>query len=177
MSEHLAARRRPPRVRAVPETEPQTTVEPDVEDDEPLRWYVIAAFMLLVIGGFAVTAVLVVGWYTDCDDGRHVSPFVAGDSLRGQLCYSHHRGAGLLIPAGWLVGLGVATVALVRWGGGRLRAVVSTVLLLAPLVLPVASYAALARTGTTCTGDKREAFRAWADDGSKGTPPYDCRTF
>jgi hypothetical protein len=146
-------------------------------DDQPLRWYVIAAFMVLVIGGFALAAVLVVGWYADCDDGRRVSPFVAGDSARGRLCYSHHRGAGLLIPAAWLVGVALATLALARWGGGRLRAAVFTVLLVAPLALPAASYAGLVRSGTTCSGDELDAYREWADKGSKGTAPYDCRTF
>ncbi len=164
----------------MPDTEPETRVDPDLEavaDDEPLRWYVIAAFMLTVITGFAVAVLFTVGWFSDCDDGRHVSPFIAGDSMRGQLCYSHHRGAGLLIPAGWLVGLALATLALVRWGGTRLRVAAFAVLLLAPLALPAAAYAGLGLSTKECAGDKREAFRAWVDEGSKGTPPYDCRTF
>jgi hypothetical protein len=49
--------------------------------------------------------------------------------------------------------------------------------LLTPAALPAAAYAGLGRSGMDCTGDKREAFRAWVDDGSKGAPPYDCRKF
>jgi hypothetical protein len=161
----------------VPETEPETRAEADVEDDEPLRWYVIAAFMLTVIAGFAVAVLFAVGWFSDCDDGRHVTPFIAGDSLRGELCYSHHRGAGLLIPAAWLVGLTVATVALARWGGGRLRIAAFALILLAPVALPIGAYAALGLSSKECSGDKSEEFRAWVDDGSKGTPPYECRTY
>ena len=88
-----------------------------------------------------------------------------------------HGAAGLLVPGGWLVGLALATFALTRWGGGGIKAVLLAALLLTPAALPAAAYAGLGRSGMDCTGDKREAYREWVDDGSKGTPPYDCRKF
>jgi hypothetical protein len=45
------------------------------------------------------------------------------------------------------------------------------------VALPPAAYAGLRLSGTTCTGDKLEAYNEWVDDGSKGTAPYDCRTY
>lgn len=163
-----------PRVWAVPD---ESLELPDEIDDPPLRWYVIAAFMILVIAGFALAAVLVTGWYSDCDEGRRVSPFVAGDSLRGSLCGSGTLGAGLLIPVGWVVGLVLATVALARWGGGRLRVALLALLFVAPLALPPAAYVGLRSSSTTCSSDKQRDYEAWVDEGSKGRPPYDCRTF
>jgi hypothetical protein len=179
MSEH----HHPPTVLAVPETEPETEPETRVdlydEDDQPLRWYVIAAFMVIVVAGFGLGVVLTVSWYSDCREGTGTGTTTsfAGDSARGTLCESAHGAAGLLVPGGWLVGLALATVALTRWGGGVIKAVLLSVLLLTPAVLPVAAYAGLGRSDMDCTGDKREAFREWVDDGSKGTPPYDCRKF
>jgi len=159
------------------QVEDQVEDQVDVEDDQPLRWYVIAAFMVLVVAGFAVAVVCTAGWYAECDDGRHTSPFTADDSLRGTLCDSGHGAAGLVIPGGWLLGLVLATFALVRWGAGGVRAVVLAALFLAPLALPPAAYAALRSSGTTCTGDKLEAYQEWVDAGGKGTAPYECRTF
>ena len=179
MSEH----HQPPTVLAVPETEPETEpetrVDLDDEEDQPLRWYVIAAFMVTVVAGFGLGVVLTVSWFSDCREGTGTGTTTsfAGDSARGTLCESAHGAAGLLVPGGWLVGLALATFALTRWGGGGIKAVLLSVLLLTPAALPVAAYAGLGRSGMDCTGDKREAFREWVDDGSKGTPPYDCRKF
>jgi hypothetical protein len=180
-------------VLAVPETEPETQpethvapetgaeprVDVDDEDDRPLGWFVIAAFMVTVVAGFGLGVVLTVSWFTDCDEGTGTGTTTsfAGDSARATLCESGHGAAGLLIPVGWLVGLTLATFALTRWGGGGIRAVLLTVLLLTPAALPAAAYAGLGRSDMDCTGDKQEVFRAWVDDGSKGTPPYDCRKF
>ena len=116
--------RQPPTVLAVPETEPETDAEPrvdvDDEDDEPLRWYVIAAFMVLVVAGFGLAVLFTATWFADCHEGTGTgtSTSFAGDSARATLCESGHGAAGLLIPGGWLVGLALATFALTRWGGG-----------------------------------------------------------
>jgi hypothetical protein len=164
-----------PRVACV--TEAETDVE--LEDDEPLAWYVVAAYMVTVIAGFGLMVWFTVQWYGDChadsSTGR-VSTY-AGDSMRGTLCDSGHGVAGVLVPMGWLVGLGFATLALARWGGSRLGALVLALLLLAPVVLPSAAYGALSRSSKDCTGQKLEAYRAWVDAGSKGSAPYDCREF
>jgi hypothetical protein len=147
--------------------------------DEPLRWYVVAAFMVLVIAGFALAVWCTAAWYADCHDnagtGRGAS--YAGDSMRGTLCRSGHGVAGALVPAGWLAGLALATLALARWGRGRLRTALLAALFLTPVVLPVVAYGGLGRSGADCTGEKLEAYRAWASDGSKGQAPYDCRRF
>jgi hypothetical protein len=50
-------------------------------------------------------------------------------------------------------------------------------LLLTPVALPAAASAGLGLSGMDCSSVERAAYRAWADDGSKGTPPYDCRKF
>lgn len=182
MSEH----RHPPTVLAVPETEPETEPEIRVDlddeddaDDQPLRWYVIAAFMVTVVAGFGLGVLLTATWFTDCHEGTGTgtSTSFAGDSTRATLCESGHGAAGLLIPGGWLVGLALATWALTRWGGGGIKAVLLAALLLTPVALPAAAYAGLGLSGMDCTGEKREAYRGWVDDGSKGTPPYDCRKF
>jgi hypothetical protein len=146
-------------------------------DDEPLRWYVVAAFMLAVVGGFALAVWLTAGWFGDCDRTSREKAHVADDSLRATLCESGHGAAGLLVPGGWVLGLVLATIALLRWGGSRLRALVLAVLLLTPVALPAAAYAGLGRSSTGCTEDKLEKFEAWVDAGSRGAPPYDCRTF
>jgi hypothetical protein len=157
-----------------PEAEPP---EDDDDEDLPLRWYVIAAYMVAVAAGFAVAVWYTVSWYSTCDDGRHSSPFVAGDSVRGTLCNSGHQAAGLLVAGGWLVGLVLATLALARWGGGRVRAVLFAALFLSPVALPPAAYAGLRMSSPTCSGEKLEVYGAWVEAGSKGRPPYDCRTF
>jgi hypothetical protein len=173
----------PPTVLAVPETEPETEpetrVDLDDEDDQPLRWYVIAAYMVTVVAGFGLGVLLTATWFTDCHEGTGTgtSTSFAGDSARATLCESGHGAAGLLIPGGWLVGLALATWALTRWGAGGIKAVLLAALLVTPVALPAAAYAGLGLSGMDCTGDKREAYRAWVDDGSKGTPPYDCRKF
>jgi hypothetical protein len=157
----------------------QAEIDVQLEDDEPLAWYVVTAYMVTVITGFALTAWLTVRWYYDCNanssTGRASS--YAGDSLRGTLCESGHGGAGLLIPAAWLAGLGLATLALARWGGSGLEAVVLAVLFVAPVVLPPVAYGALNHSGKDCTGQKLADYRAWVDAGSKASPPYDCREF
>ena len=148
-------------------------------DDEPLRWYVVAAYMALVIAGFALAVWFTVSWYGDChangNTGR--ASTYAGDSPRDAVCHAGHGAAGLLVPAGWLAGLGLATFALVRWGGSRLRALLLALLFVTPAVLPAAAYGSLASSGQDCTGHKLEDYRAWVDAGSKGTAPYDCRKF
>jgi hypothetical protein len=155
----------------------EAETEVDLEEDEPLRWYVVAAYMLAVVAGFALAVWFTVSWFSNCDEGRHTSPYVAGDSLRGTLCDSGHGMAGLLVPGGWLVGLVLATVALARWGGGRTRVMLFALLFVTPVALPPAAYAGLGLSSTKCTGEKMHAYREWVDDGSKGTAPYDCRTF
>ena len=172
-------------VLAVPETEPET--EPEIEtpadledeDDQPLRWYVIAAFMVMVVAGFGLAVLFTASWFSDCHDGTGTGTTTsyAGDSARATLCESGHGAAGLLVPGGWLVGLGLATFALTRWGAGGIKAVLLAVLLLTPAALPAAAYAGLGTSGMDCTGDKKDAYREWVDGGSKGTPPYDCRKF
>ena len=158
-------------------TELETEVE--LEEDAPLAWYVVAAYMVLVIAGFGVAVWFTVQWYGDChansSTGR--ASTYAGDSLRGGLCHSGHGAAGLLVPAGWLLGLGLATYALARWGGGRLRVLLLAVLFVAPLVLPAAAYGAVNHSSKECSGQKLQDYRAWVGHGSKGTAPYDCRTF
>lgn len=148
---------------------------PEVEDDEPLRWYVIAAYVGLVGVGFVLAIWLTVVWYSDCEDGQKVAPFVAGDSTQGHLCDSHATLG--VVPVAWLLGLALATFALVRWGGRRVWLLLCGVLLLTPALLPFAAYAAISHTGTTCTGAELDAYDAWAGKGSKGRAPYDCRTF
>jgi hypothetical protein len=165
---------------ADPETDLDRAQGPDVEeDDEPLRWYVVAAYMLLVIAGFALAVWFTVHWYGDChansSTGR--ASTYAGDSTRGTLCSSGHGAAGLLVPIGWIVGVGLATFALARWGGSRPRAVLLSLLFVAPVAFPAVAYAGLDTSEKDCTGQKLEAYRAWVDAGSKGSAPYDCRTF
>ena len=151
----------------------------DAYDDDPLRWYVVAAYMLLVIGGFALAVWFTVGWYGDCHSnsstGRSAS--YAGDSARGTLCHAQHGLAGLAVPVAWLVGLALATFALLRWGGSRLKVLVLALVFLAPALLPVAAYAGLGLSGTDCTGHRLTAYRHWVDAGGKGRAPYDCRKF
>jgi hypothetical protein len=155
-----------------------SAAEVEVDDDQPLRWYVVAAYMVLVIGGFALAVWFTAFWFSGCHDGTGRTTSYAGDSSRGTLCHSAHGAAGLLVPGGWLAGLVLATLALSRWGGGsRLRALLLAVLFVAPAALPAAAYGGLGLSGTDCTGQKLDDFRAWVDDGSKGTAPYDCRKF
>ena len=148
-------------------------------DDELLRWYVVAAYMVLVIAGFVLAVWCTVAWFGDCNANSSTgrASTYAGDSPRGTLCQSGHGAAGLLVPLGWIVGLGLATFALARWGGGRLRAVLLSALFLTPVALPAVAYAGLDTTGVDCTGTKLADYRAWVDDGSKGSAPYDCRKF
>ena len=103
MSEH----RHPPTLLAVPETEPETEPEIRVDvddeddaDDQPLRWYVIAAFMLAVVAGFGLAVLLTGDLVQRLPRGhRHrQSTSFAGDSTRATLCESGHGAAGLLIP-------------------------------------------------------------------------------
>src|SRR4051794_25502997 len=96
--------------------EAEDDVEPDgdaLDGDEPLRWYVVTAYMTLVIAGFALAVWFTASWYGDChansSTGRATT--YAGDSTRGALCSSAHGAAGLLVPLGWLVGLVLATLA------------------------------------------------------------------
>jgi hypothetical protein len=46
-----------------------------------------------------------------------------------------------------------------------------------PALLPTAAYGGLGSSAKECTGQKLADYRAWVDDGSKGSAPYDCRTF
>jgi hypothetical protein len=159
-------------------TRTETDAQLEVEDD-PLAWYVVAAYMVTVIAGFGLMVWFTVHWFGDCnaDSSTGRASSYAGDSMRGTLCGSAHGVAGLLVPAAWLAGLGLATLALARWGGSRLKAFVLAILFLAPVVLPPATYAALTRSSKECTGQKLEAYRAWVDAGSKGRAPFDCREF
>jgi hypothetical protein len=144
------------------------------QDDPPVGWRVLAPYVVLLVAGFGVAVWCTVAWYGGCDDGRHVSPFTAGDSLRGELCDAGGGVlTGLLLPAAWVVGLTLATVAVVRGA----RTLVLVLLLLAPALLPGVAYAGLMRSSTTCSGDELAAYRAWADQGSRGAAPSDCRTF
>ena len=132
----------PPTVLAVPETEPETEpetrVDLDDEDDQPLRWYVIAAYMVTVVAGFGLGVLLTATWFTDCHEGTGTgtSTSFAGDSARATLCESGHGAAGLLIPGGWLLGLALATWALTRWGAGGIKAVLLAALLVTPVPEP-----------------------------------------
>jgi hypothetical protein len=167
-----------PSLWAVPETDPLPENRQAVEeDDEPLRWYVLAGFVLAVLAGFAVAVWLLLSWAASCPSSGGEDIEVAGDSMRASLCGNAHGSAALLIPLGWVVGLVLATAALVRWGGGVRGTVLLVVLFLSPSLLPAAAYAGLSRSGTTCTGDDLAAYREWVDAGSKGQPPHDCRTF
>ena len=149
----------------------------ELEDDQPLRWYVIAAFMVAVVAGFAVAVWFTAAWFGDCDRASREKAHVADDSMRASLCDSGQGAAGLLVPGGWVIGLVLATVALLRWGDGRARTVLFALLFVTPMALPAAAYAGLGRSSTDCSDDKQEAYLGWVDDGSKGQPPYDCRTF
>ena len=119
MSEH----HQPPTVFAVPETEPETEpetrVDLDDEDDQPLRWYVIAAFMTAVVAGFAVAVLLSVLWFATCGDhhrDRRTSP-----ATRHAPCASAATGwPAALVAVGWLAGFALATFALVRWQRRRI---------------------------------------------------------
>ncbi|QIG44738.1 hypothetical protein G5V58_19870 [Nocardioides anomalus] len=146
------------------------------DDDAPLRWYAVTLFVLVVVAGFAVGLWCLAGWVQGCTN-KKLGSAVARDSPRGALCHSAHGAAVLVIPAGWLLGLGLACVALLRWGGGVLRAVLCGALLLTPVALPAAAYGGLRLSSTSCSDDELDAYRAWSDQGGRGTPPYDCRTF
>jgi len=169
---------------AVPDPEPTPETEPRQEDDDlleeddaPLRWYVIAAYMVAVVAGFALAVWLTASWVSACSDVGGKTTNVAGDSMRATLCESGHGAAGLLVPAGWVLGLVLATVALLKWGGRGLRGLLLAVLFVTPALLPAAAYAGLNRSGTQCPDDKLHAYREWVDAGSKGAAPYECRTF
>src|SRR4051812_39545421 len=108
----------------------------DYDDDLPLRWWVIAAFMTVAIAGFVVAVLLSALWYSTCYDHHPGSIYVAEDSHRALACESGHGAAGALVGAGWLVGFALATLALVRWRRGRMAHVVLSALLLTPLALP-----------------------------------------
>jgi len=82
-----------------------------------------------------------------------------------------------VVPAGWVAGLGLATLALARWGGRVGRRVLLALLFLTPALLPAAAYGVLDRSGTACPDDKLRAYREWVAQGSTGRAPYDCRTF
>ena len=156
--------------------EPEPALPPE-DDGEPLRWFVIAAFVVAVVAGFAVAVWFTASWAADCSDIGGQTTNVAGDSTRSTLCQSASGAAVVLIPAGWVVGLVLATTALLRWGGGGVRAVLLGLLFVAPVLLPAAAYAGMSRSATSCPDDKLAAYREWVDDGSKGTAPYDCRTY
>jgi hypothetical protein len=151
--------------------------ELDHDDELPLRWWVIAAFMVVVVVGFAIAVLLSALWYSTCYDHHPGSVYVAVDSPRAQACESGHRLAGGLVGAGWVAGFVLATLALVRWRRGGAARVVLGALLLTPLVLPAAAYGGLSMTSRDCSPDKQRAYQAWVDEGGKGTAPYDCRTF
>lgn len=154
----------------------ESEVEADPEDDEPLRWYAVVTFVLAIVGGFAVALWAFLRWTTTCDD-KGLGSAAAGDSTRAMLCESGHGAAVLVIPAAWVLGLALAAVALVRWGGGPLRALVCGLLLLAPAGLPAAAYGGLSLSSAACSEDELAAYREWVAAGSKERPPYDCRTF
>ena len=148
------------------------------DDDElTLRWWVIATFMAVAIGGFVVAVLLSVSWYSSCHDHHPGSTYVAADSHRAFACESGHGAAGALVGAGWVIGFVLATVALVRWRRGRLAHVVLSVLLATPLALPALAFEGLSLTSRDCSPDKQRAYEAWVDGGSKGTAPFNCRTF
>jgi hypothetical protein len=161
----------------VAEAELDVELDADLDDERPLRWYLIAAFVLAVVAGFAAAVWFIITWGVGCskiDDGLSD---VAGDSMRASLCQSGHGVAVLLVPAGWVLGLVLATAALMRWGGGLRGTVLLVLMLLMPALLPAAAYAGLHRASTSCSDDELAAYRQWVDAGSKGTAPYDCRTF
>jgi hypothetical protein len=155
--------------------EPETEV--DVEDDESLRWYVVAGFVLAVVVGFVVAIFSAVEWAAGCPSSGGQDTNIADDSLRASLCEDGKGAAVLAMPLGWLAGAVLAAVALVRWGGGMRGTVLLVLVFLIPSLLPAAAFAALSRSSTSCPDDKLAAYREWADAGAMGQPPYDCRTF
>jgi hypothetical protein len=163
-------------VNRVPEDEPEP-LDVGEDDDLPLRWYVIAAFMIAVIAGFVGAVLLSVLWFATCHDNHPGSVYVAGDSRRAMVCESGHGVAGLLVAAGWVAGFALATYALVRWRRGRVARLLLSGLLVAPMALPVLAFGGLSLTSTECPGEKVRAYQEWVDQGSKGSPPFECRTF
>lgn len=151
-------------------------VEADEEYDEPLRWYAVTAFVVAVVGGFALGLYCFLSWTSTCAN-KELGSAAAHDSTRATLCESAHGAAVLVIPAGWAVGLALASYALLKWGGSALRVVLCAALLLTPVALPAAAFGALRLSSGACSDDELSAYRAWVDDGSKGTAPYQCRTF
>ncbi|HRI94958.1 MAG TPA: hypothetical protein PLZ93_05065, partial [Nocardioides sp.] len=121
-------------------------------EEQPLRWYVLVPYVLVIVGGFAITVWCTASWAATCSDIGGKTTSVAGDSTRASLCESAHGAAIALIPAAWILGLVLATLALLRWGGGAIRAVLLAVLFLTPVLLPAAAYGGLHRSGTTCSG-------------------------
>lgn len=149
--------------------------EGEADDGSGLRWYVVAAYVLVIVAGFAVATWGLIGWWSGCEN-RGLSG-AAGDSTRVQLCRSAGGAVALVVPAGWVLGLVLATLALVRWEGGVRATVLLVVAFLAPVVLPAAAYAGFERSSTSCSEEDLAAYRAWVDEGSSGQPPSDCRTF
>ena len=60
------------------------------EEDQPLQWYVVAAYMVAVIGGFALAVWFTVAWFSNCEDSGKTGTATsyAGDSMRNTLCHS-----------------------------------------------------------------------------------------
>ena len=135
--------------------------------------------MVLVVAGFAVAAWSHGGLVRRLRRRSRASARRSpGDSLRAVALRVRARcGAGLLVPGGLGPRPRLATLALTRWGGGRLGRCCSALLFVTPLALPAGGVRRAGPVEHDCSGDKLEAFAAWADDGSKGQPPYDCRTF
>ena len=148
----------------------------ELEDDDGLRWYVVAVLVLAVVAGFAVTVLQIIDWSTTCS-AKGMEVTTARDSLRGRLCQDAGGSAWLAIPLAWLAGSVLAGVALVRWSGGVVGTLLLVVVLATPSLLPVAAHAALSRSSTSCSDEELAAYRTWVDSGADGKPPHDCRTF
>lgn len=143
--------------------------------DDGLRWYVLVPYVAVIVAGFATALWGAVGWVASCDDKGLGG--AAGDSTRVRLCESAGGLLPGLVPVAWVVGLVLATLALVRWEGGLRATVLLVVAFVAPVALPAAAYAGFERSSTSCSDDDLAAYREWVDAGSTGQAPVDCRTF
>jgi hypothetical protein len=139
--------------------------------------FTVALLVMVLAAGLLVALLLLLVQELDCFDGDGGSPYVADDSPRAALCRTGGGLVGVLIPAGWLAGLVLAVVGVLRWVRRRSGTVVLVLALAAPLALPGLVFLGLTRPSASCTGDKQAAYRAWLDGGADGPAPYDCEKY
>ncbi len=150
-------------------------------DDEPKRSrrstaFAVALLVMVLAAGLLVALLLLLVQELDCfnGDGDGGSPYVADDSPRATLCRTGGGVVGVLIPVGWLAGLVLSVIGVLRWTRRRSGAVVLVLALAAPLALPGVVFLGLTRPSGSCTGVKAAAYREWLDGGDDGPAPYDC---